>query len=92
MECKTFHHWLRTRGRNKKDSHEEMAHQADCFDCQQLYALDTRAEQGVVLAFASHDLPRDLAAKIDRRLDLERHPSQFFTTGDKGNAAKNYSD
>ncbi len=89
MECKTFHHWLRTRDGNKQDSPEEMAHQKDCSDCQQLYTLDTRAEQGVALAFASHELPRDLAAKIDRCLDLERPPSQQFFTGDKGNAAKN---
>ncbi len=78
MECNAFHHWLRTRdGHNKQDSPGAMAHQADCSDCQQLYALDTRAEQGVALAFASQDLPRDLAEKIDQRLDLESPPSIF---------------
>ncbi len=78
MECKKFHHWLRTRNdHNKQDSPGAMAHQANCSDCHKLYTLDTRAEQGVALAFASQDLPWDLAEKINQRLDLESPPSIF---------------
>jgi len=43
----------------------------NCPDCQKLYDLDTQAEQGISLAFASQELPRGLADKIDQQLDIE---------------------
>jgi len=72
MECKEFHHWLRTRDiRNNPDSPEATAHRLDCIHCQQLYALDTKAEQGIALAFANREMSKNLADRIDLCLDFE---------------------
>jgi hypothetical protein len=81
MKCKEFHHWLRTRVRNTPDSPEAREHRLGCPDCRRLYDLDTQAEQGIALAFATRELPRDLADQIDQRLDLEMNlettPSKY---------------
>ncbi len=78
MECKEFHHWLRTRdSRNNKDSPEALAHKANCPDCQKLYAIDTKAEQEIALAFSSREISSNLADKIDKRLGFEVAPSIF---------------
>jgi len=75
MECKAFHHWLRTRDiRNFPDSPEARAHISICPDCQAIYLLDTRAEQEISLAFAIQEIPQGLLDKIDQRLDLEPDP------------------
>lgn len=80
MECKEFHHWLRTRVRNTP-APGAREHRLGCPDCQQLYDLDTQAEQGIALAFAGRELPRELADQIDQRLDLEMNlettPSKY---------------
>lgn len=79
MECKEFHHWLRTRdARNNPDTPETREHRLGCSDCQQLYDLDTQAEQGITLAFASRELPRDLAARIDQHLEMAPSFSNRF--------------
>jgi hypothetical protein len=76
MGCKAFHHWLRTRDfKNAPDSREAFVHRSECIECQKLYALDTQAEQGIAMAFAGHEIPGDLEARIDRYLDSEGDPS-----------------
>lgn len=76
MECKEFHLWLRTRDiRNNPDSPETIAHRAGCIDCQQLYILDTKAEQEICLAFTSREIPRNLADRIDLCLNFETDPT-----------------
>ncbi len=74
MECKAFHHWLRTRDCNFPDSPEAFAHRSICPDCQQIYLLDTWAEQGISQAFAIQEIPPGLLDQIDYLLDLEPDP------------------
>ncbi len=78
MECKEFHHWLRTRDCNNPDTPETRGHRLGCSDCQQLYDLDTQAGQVITLAFANRELPRGLAARIDKHLEMAPSVSNRF--------------
>jgi hypothetical protein len=78
MECNEFHLWLRTRVRNTPQSPGAREHRLGCPDCQQLYDLDTQAEKQIALAFATRELPRELAARIDHHLEMAPSFSNRF--------------
>lgn len=78
MECNEFHLWLRTRVRNTPESPKAREHRLNCPDCQQLYDLDTQAEEQIARAFISQELPRDLAGRIDHHLEMAPSFSNRF--------------
>lgn len=78
MNCKEFHHWLGSRDINDHQNNPEaLSHMAECKDCQRLYTLDTRLEQGVARAFTRQEMPQGLKDQIDQGLDNETHQSLF---------------
>jgi hypothetical protein len=61
-------------GHNFPDSPEATAHRSICPYCQEIYLLDTRAEQEISLAFAIQEIPQGFLDQIAHRLDLEPDP------------------
>jgi hypothetical protein len=92
MECKEFHHWLENRDiKNEQESLGIMAHRSKCTDCHKLYTLDTKAEQGICLAFAQKKLPRNLVHRIDAYFEMapsffNRFKGKIYTTTMKHSA------
>ena len=83
MQCKDLGRWL-----EKRDIHETQEcadisfHLETCPHCRALYEADNELESVIGSALTPTELPRELALRIDREIDLAGEPPQNPKTFD----------